>query len=299
MQIFLLHLDSALKSQANFITTCKQDSAKQIELEEEGQKIRLWGRKANFSKVQEKIAEHFANVRQPQLVFIGSGDFHHITALLLTETLKNTSEEITVLHFDNHPDWVKCSIGMSCGSWVNNVAENPQVAKIITIGVCSKDLKNPKYKGANLGLLTSGKLKVFPYKPRFNSLKLPTISEIGEQKFVEILLSLIKTKAVYITIDKDVLAKEDAKTNWDQGVMRLEFLLQLLQVIGKKHLIIGADVTGDYSHSRYSGNLFTRFLKKLEVMIDQPACKTDITTASDLNSATNHAILEVLSGVMA
>ena len=121
--------------------------------------------------------------------------------------------------------------------------------------------------------------------------------ELGEQAFIQTLLSRIKTKNVYITIDKDVLAREDAETNWDQGMMRLPFLLQCLRDIGEHHAIIGADVNGDYSAPNYSGSAWTRIKKHAEILMDQPRAP-DLAKASALNSTTNHALLKVLSEVM-
>jgi hypothetical protein len=96
-----------------------------------------------------------------------------------------------------------------------------------------------------------------------------------------------------------VLATEDAVTNWDQGRMRLPYLLSLVKAIGNRHPIIGADVTGDYSIPRYSGNLWTRVSKRAEIFIDQPRSKPDQTQAVSINNLANHALLEVLSEVMA
>ena len=109
------------------------------------------------------------------------------------------------------------------------------------------------------------------------------------------LLSYIPTKNVYITIDKDVLANEDITSNWDQGQMLLPYLLRVLREIGERHTIIGADVNGDYSPPKYSGNLLVKLLKNVERLIDQPRDKPDIAKTAALNSASNHAILEVLS----
>jgi len=122
---------------------------------------------------------------------------------------------------------------------------------------------------------------------------------MGEQNFIEYLLSRIITKSVYLTIDKDVLAREDAITNWDQGCMRMPYLLSLVKEIGKRHAVIGADVTGDYSIPRYSGDLWTRLCKHAEIFVDQPRGKPDHAQAVNINSAANHALLEVLSEVMA
>lgn len=284
MQICLLHLDNALKLQKDFMATCERNGAKQIEAEEIGSAVRLWATRAKFAILREKISEYFATAKEPQLLFMGSGDFHHATALLLEETLKKYDEKITLIHFDNHPDFVKSNLVTSCGSWVNVAAQHPKIEKIITIGVCSKDLQNAKRMGGNLSLIESGKLVILPYK---------------EKQDMDNLLSYIPTKNVYITIDKDVLASEDITSNWDQGMMRLPYLLRVLREIGTNHKIIGADVNGDYSVAKYSGNLLIKLLKNAERLMDQPREKPDMAKAIALNSASNHAILEVLSEVMA
>ena len=50
---------------------------------------------------------------------------------------------------------------------------------------------------------------------------------------------------LYISIDKDVLRKEDARTNWDQGGLALEQLLKWLELAFEKRKVIGADICGE------------------------------------------------------
>lgn len=311
MQLCLLHLDDALGSQTAFMKTCEQGGARHIELKQLGSEVRLWGRKPQLDQLQLSLKAG----DEPQLCFMGSGDFHHVTALLLENALEKHSGQITVIHFDNHPDWVNFEGGMHCGSWINRATSHPKVEKVITIGVCSKDLRNPDWKGANLGLLSQGLLELYPYhhspsrvlgdygagasyKQKDKHIHWQPISEMGEQAFIKMMLTRIKTKSVYITIDKDVLTRNDAETNWDQGMMRLPFLLQALREIGEHHTIIGADVNGDYSPPSYSGSAWTRLKKHAEILIDQPHRVPDMAKTNALNSATNHALLDVLSEVL-
>jgi hypothetical protein len=246
---------------------------------------------------------------------MGSGDFHHVTSLLLDVALRNEEKPATVIHFDNHPDWVHFAGGMHCGSWVNRAAQHAKVDKVITVGVCSSDLNWPEWKHANLSLLGSGALELYPYDhapsrvrkeyrsgPSYTqtagSLKWNTIASSGEQDFIGYLLSRIKTDNVYLTIDKDVFARDDAVTNWDQGRMRLPYLLSVIAAIGRLHRIVGADVIGDYSLPVYAGGLWTILSKRAEILIDQPHRWTDPANATRLNSAINHRLLEALSEVM-
>lgn len=313
MQLLLLHLDDALELQRPFIGACLNAGAREIHAENDGRAIRLWGNRNDFEAFGTKLSRQMLQGRKDaHLCFMGSGDFHHVTALLLDVALQKDDRTVTVIHVDNHPDWVHFSGGVHCGSWINSALQHSRVNKVITLGVCSSDLQRPEWKGANLLPLSNGTLELYPYDhppsrvtkdygagpshlQHANDLRWKTIAATGEQNFIDHLLSRIKTDAVYLTIDKDVLVRDDAITNWDQGGMRLPYLLSLISTISKHHRIIGADVTGDYSIPAYSGALWTVFAKYAEILIDQPRKLRDLDQATGINSATNHALLETLA----
>ncbi len=317
MQLLLLHLDDALELQPDFVHSCQMAGAHEVDDKDSGRAIRLWGRRPDLDTVWRNLAKARPSTGEgARLCFMGSGDFHHVTALLLSQALENSRKAVTVIHIDNHPDWVHFDPGMHCGSWVNKALEQPLVKKVITLGVCSHDLRSPERKGANLVPLADGRLELYPYKhppskvkshygsgPSFSqidgALHWQSISELGESNFLDRLLGRIPTEAVYVTIDKDALSDADAVTNWDQGRMRLPYVLWLLSEIGERYHLIGADVTGDYSTPYYGGDLYTRTIKKAEVLIDQPFRHHDMKAARNINSAANHALLEVLSELMA
>jgi len=316
VQLLLLHLDDALELQPDFVRACKFAGAYQYFDKDTGREIRLWGKQKALAELGRKIVKNTpAPAKDPQLCFMGSGDFHHITAMLLAGALERKSGAATLIHFDNHPDWVTFDGGMHCGSWVNTALANPGIQKVITIGVCSHDLRSPERKGANLHWLGEGKLELYPYehppsrvladygsgasyRQEKGALHWKSISEIGEENFIDRMLSRIRTEAVYVTIDKDVLAADDAVTNWDQGRMRLPYLLALISEIGSRHRIIGADVIGDYSAPSYAGSLRTQRMKRAEIFIDQPRVRQGAETTRNINSAANHALLEVLAEYM-
>lgn len=79
-------------------------------------------------------------------------------------------------------------------------------------------------------------------------------------------LDATPTEAVWITIDKDVLPEHETLTNWDQGQMPLTALLAMLQAVGDRKRILGADICGAYSPPHH-GN----WLKRIESRMDQPA----------------------------
>jgi Arginase family len=316
LQLLLLHLDDALELQSDFMHACMMAGGHEVNEKESGRAIRLWGRWQALDGIWRNLAKQRpATGGEARLCFMGSGDFHHVTALLLSQALENRSRPVTVIHIDNHPDWVHFDNGMHCGSWVNKALEQPLVQKVITLGVCSHDLKSPERKGANLVPLAKGRLELYPYEhppskvrahygsgPSYSqiggALHWKSIAELGEDNFIDRLLGRIETEAVYLTVDKDALAYADAVTNWDQGRMRLPYVLWLLSEIGKRHRVIGADVTGDYSTPRYGGDLYTRTMKRAEVLIDQPFRRRGMNEVRNINSAANHALFEVLSELM-
>lgn len=316
MQTVLLHLDDALELQPDFVGAAVRAGAHELDEKACGLQLRLWGRNDALSKLKRSIDRLSRRGRHgPRLCFMGSGDFHHVTALLIAEALETVSCPITVIHIDNHPDWVHFDNGMHCGSWVNAAASHSQVDRIITLGVCSSDLASPDRKGANLDLLRSGKLELYPYahppsrvrgklglgasfSQVGSELHWVSIEMLGEENFADRLLNRIRTEAVYLTVDKDALISADAITNWDQGALQLPYVLWLIGQIAERHRIIGADVTGDYSVPRYGGPVWTRALKRAEIMIDQPLRRHRAEAARDINSAANHVLFEILSEAM-
>lgn len=50
---------------------------------------------------------------------------------------------------------------------------------------------------------------------------------------------------MYISVDKDVLCKDDASTTWSQGDMTLEELCQFVEILLDKQQILGMDVCGE------------------------------------------------------
>ena len=51
-------------------------------------------------------------------VLFGSGDFHHLTPLLIARQLRVRTGPIEVIVLDNHPDNMRFPMGIHCGSWV-------------------------------------------------------------------------------------------------------------------------------------------------------------------------------------
>jgi hypothetical protein len=102
------------------------------------------------------------------------------------------------------------------------------------------------------------------------------------------ILPAIETDAIWLTIDKDVLAESEALTNWDQGLMPLQAMRDLITAIGARKRILGADICGEFSPPRMS-NPF----KRIESRIDRPQRVADATGLAR-NEEVNRRLLQTI-----
>jgi len=315
LKLNIIHLDESLKNQKDFISLSKKYFANSIDATSFGSDLRLWAKNDLLNKFYEFLKKNWEQEsNEPILTFFGSGDFHHITNILLRIILEKHQELITVIHFDNHPDWVKFSNGIHCGSWVTKSLSEGKINKVITIGVNSKDLNFPEFKGANLKALREGKIILYPYNhgPSFvfgNYIGDGNYEQKGRKIYWKNIINVspadlfltmnkqIKTPKIYISIDKDVLTFNDAVTNWDQGQVKFEYIIETIKLLKKKYNIIGADITGDYSIPKYTGSLYTQIMKRAEIMIDQSNVDKNNSLTNNINEITNIRLLNFFKDI--
>jgi hypothetical protein len=65
------------------------------------------------------------------------------------------------------------------------------------------------------------------------------------QYSIKSILSAVHTQNIYISIDKDVLNRAEALTNWDQGIMDITTLTAYLEAILKTKQVEGVDICGE------------------------------------------------------
>jgi len=203
---------------------------------------------------------------RPSVVFLGSGDYHHVSYLLI-ERLRALDTRIQVVVFDNHPDNMRYPFGIHCGSWVWHVSRLPFVARVHVAGITSTDVEAGRLWENHLGPLYSGKVVYWCVQRDLRAMRrlgmrhsraFPSMSALIEA-FSAALASA--PEPVYLSVDKDVLARDVVQTNWDQGVMRLEELAAAIRLLRGR--ILASDVTGEVSSYRYRSR-FKRFLSGLD-----------------------------------
>lgn len=302
MRPVFLNLDNALETQF----ALRDHGGLAVEARDLGPALRLWSRPAALTSLTARLRDRAPARVGPDLIFAGSGDFHHVTPLLIERAIAAASDAgpVTVVHFDNHPDWVRFDNGLHCGSWVGRAARLPGVAKVITVGVCSGDIDRPETKRADLNLVVEGRVELYPWRApdggpvlRVGDQGWPSMQAMGEGGFMDLLVSRIATSAIYITIDKDVLRPDDAVTNWDQGQLTLDGLERLVRAVAHRARLIGADVVGDWSAPRYGPDLLSKILKRGEAFLDQPRGRVPVDMAGT-NEAANLRLLSLFAEVM-
>ncbi len=187
-------------------------------------------------------------------VFLGSGDFHHVTRALVARRAADGMFNVVVL--DNHPDNMRFPFGIHCGSWVRHVAALPWVGHVHVLGITSRDVAVAHAWENYFTPLRSGKLTNWCI-----GVDTAWAARIGlGERFLSFdsmagLLDRFSESVrhdptpVYLTIDKDVLSTAAAHTNWDQGCMSEADMMETIAFfLGR---LIGSDITGDVSSYRY------------------------------------------------
>lgn len=213
---------------------------------------RLWTSPKKFSAICESAINHLSH----GFTLLGSGDFHHFSLGLIARY----RIPLTVVLFDNHPDWIKPPHQYHCGTWVYSLARLPHVARIIIVGLESGDINGSEFNKGDVESYLNKKIILLPYQAVEISLDSKSVilqsklSQNLETGIAEI-MDYISTQQVYISVDKDCLRLEDAYTNWEQGTLPVSTVTSAIRAIKDKFDIVGADTVGDYSKPAFRSPL--------------------------------------------
>lgn len=163
--------------------------------------------------------------------FLDSGNYHYLTRLFT----KRIREPYQLIFFDNHSDMQPAMIPdlLSCGAWAKQaLEEDSYLERMLLIGASQNAIDE----------IQSDTME-----------KLVCISqeELQEQNIQNLQNKLGGSDMIsphlpiYLSIDKDVLSEEYARTNWDQGKMEFSVLKEILQWLKSRNRIIGVDICGE------------------------------------------------------
>lgn len=199
-------------------------------------------------------------------VFLGSGDYHHMSLPFLKIAAKKT-RKFDVIVCDNHPDNMRYPFGIHCSSWIYHASKLPQIECIHVIGITSDNI-TAKSCWENYWMpLMRGKVMYWSVSKKAHWLNLIGAGkahrsfDTPDALIGELTAYIANTRHIYLSIDKDVLGTEVVETNWDQGCFAFEHIEELITVCRDR--LIGVDVTGEISSYRFRG-WFKRILNKLD-----------------------------------
>jgi len=176
---------------------------------------------------QEEIRKRIWDYDYRGIHFLDSGNYHYLSKFWL----EKIEEPYSLIVFDHHTDMQESAFfGMlSCGSWIKEVLEeHPYIQEVCVVGPPKAAIEQCEPNLASrVVFLTQEEL------------------EAGILEKWHAFLENGKELPVYLSIDKDVLCLEDARTNWDQGEMKLEEMEKMIKQVFQKRNVLGADICGE------------------------------------------------------
>ncbi len=262
-----------------------------------GRRIRLACSFKTFRQFRQWLAEQLVD-GEPGITLYGSGDFHHVTLALLNRL----SGPFNLLVLDKHPDWMRGIPFLHCGTWLRHALELPNLHRVFHCGG-ELDFDNAYRYLAPWDSIASGRIVVYPAQRQFQRgrwgkvnvhplmSKKVCLADALDDALVPFRAELGEVP-LYISIDKDVLAADDAAVNWDSGLLRLAdvvtILERFLEAAGGR--LAGADLLGDWSPI-----VLGHWLNRLCDRLDHPSPQHDPSDAAARNLKANQALIHVLS----
>lgn len=191
---------------------------------------------------EEEIKKRICSYGPEGMHFLDSGNYHYLTKIWL-ELVK---EPFELLVFDHHTDMQRPAFGgiLSCGGWIREALEtNPNLKHVVLVGPPEAAMEETKKELSEDG-----------------EELLKKITWISEEKFLENeensdqilqICGTLKNSGeaedlpLYLSIDKDVLMESEGKTNWDQGKVSLNQVLEFVKYYTERKRLIGVDVCGE------------------------------------------------------
>lgn len=179
-------------------------------------------------EAEEEIKERIKKLDASGVHFLDSGNYHYLSKFW-TEKIERP---FSLVVFDNHTDMQEASFWglLSCGSWVREcILSNKCVKEVCVIGPPQKAFSECEEEILE---------KVIPISKE----------DMKQEKsqWYEF-LKRNKDIPVYLSLDKDILSLEEARTNWDQGDVSFEEIKEWIYELFSKCFVLGADVCGEHT----------------------------------------------------
>ncbi len=227
---------------------------------------REWGATLRYSATREGMREfeEFARAGPEPFLLLGSGDYHHLSALWV----RRMTAPFTLVSFDNHPDWDTRPPHWCCGTWINRALETPLLQRVVVWGCGNFELERPSSFFLNHGALRAGRLAARPWAERLKERtrgRWPSLTREAWRAEMSAFAEGLAGEQVYVTVDLDCLRPEESATNWENGLFTAEEVAWGLWEIRKHAALARGDVCGAYSVPRYA-----RFWQGVAGRMDRP-----------------------------
>lgn len=182
------------------------------------------------------------------LHYIDNGNYHYVSSIYLSRV----KEPFSLVVLDHHPDMQRPMFDiLSCGGWIVDVLDNNEFVRDVHV------------IGADKGLI--GELPdADKAKVRFYDIE----DVFGKEPDGSIKVSLPDSSfPIYLSIDKDVIKKDELVTNWDQGEAETEQVLAFVRTLKAKSAgacsnlnegnlqLLGVDICGECAIDQESVDL--------------------------------------------
>jgi len=287
-RVRLLNFDDSVTRQSDFLARA---AATTVDLTVPGPAARLWADCGQAAAIRRALDPGLKDA----ITFLGSGDYHYVSALLLEQF----REPVTLVVFDQHPDWDTLPPWYGCGAWVSRALEQGNVAQVALVGNASADLAFPSVITGNLRAARSNRMLLLPYEaPRrrvwpWSGLPWRELKADPPGIFADA-IGRLACRQVYVSIDKDCLTAPHALTNWEEGRLTLDQLLGFIGTLRQTCEIVGLDVTGEYSAAPIPGR-WKSWCSNFDHPQDFSARGHPPEEIDRVNGRTNQRILELLT----
>jgi hypothetical protein len=295
MPVRILDLDGSVVRQRRL-----RDLARSVlPLADWGRRLRLACSWSSFARFEDDLARALGSTHDhhPQITFVGSGDFHHVSLALARRLVLPCN----LLMLDNHPDWMQGLPFLHCGTWLNHAARLPLVRRVFHVGG-DVDFDNAYRCLAPWSMLRGAKVVVLPAVRRFRAgwSGIPqaplraTPGEPASQERIEELLGPWRDELaglpLYVSLDRDVLRADQAAVNWDSGHLEVEEVLRVLTAfLDASAGLLGMDVVGDWSEVRLTG-----LVRRVFHWTEHPSLGIDVEWATAVNEGLNLRLVELV-----
>lgn len=177
-------------------------------------------------KTREWLEERIEAEGTGGIHFLDSGNYHYMTRLWIEQI----TQPFDLLVLDHHTDMDVPMLKelLTCGSWLRDAVEGQENLKeVYLIGPEQKDVDRIEDC----------------HEERMHIITQEQMHQESRRKKAE------GGRPIYISIDKDVMGEQWARTAWTQGDMTLEEMCGILDDFIKKREVLGVDICGEAPRS--------------------------------------------------